>query len=73
MADPLEEAREQGLAAGVQIIADLVRTGDLDECVNQIRLSAANDSKFNWHVLERIASLAALGMEAATAQAKPTE
>jgi hypothetical protein len=63
MTDPLKEAREQGLAAGVQIIADLVRTRDLDQCVSQIRLAAANDSKFNWHLLEAIASLAALGSE----------
>ena len=64
MTDPLQEAREQGLAAGVQIVSDLVRTGDLDECVSQIRLAAANDSKFNWHILEAIASLAAKGLEA---------
>jgi len=63
MTDPLQEVREQGLAAGVQIIADLVRTRDLDECISQIRLAAINDSKFNWHVLESIASFAAKGFE----------
>lgn len=64
MTDPLAEARDEGRAAGVRIIEDLVRTRDLDECVSQIRTAALNDSKFNWHLLESIASLAALGYEA---------
>ena len=72
MTDPRKEAREHGLAAGAQIIADLVRASDTDECVEQIRLAAANDTKFNWHLLEAIASLAALGMEAPNESAKQT-
>lgn len=70
MTDPLKDALEQGLAAGAQIIADLVRTGDKDECVNQMRLAAANDNKFNWHLLEAIAVMAAQGWETQHASAK---
>ena len=70
MTDAFQGAREQGLAAGAQIIEDLVRTRDLDECVNQIRVAVANDTKFNWHLLEAIASLAALGWERSSDSAK---
>ncbi|OWY04702.1 hypothetical protein B6V75_00680 [Thioclava sp. F1Mire-8] len=63
MSDPLAEFHENGRAAGVRIIEDLVRNGDMDECVNQIRTAAINDSKFNWHLLESIAALAAYGLE----------
>ena len=63
MSDPLAEAQENGRAAGVRIIEDLVRNRDVDECVNQIRTAALNDSKFNWHLLESIAALAARGFE----------
>ncbi|WP_146681552.1 hypothetical protein [Thioclava sp. F28-4] len=63
MSDRLAEAQENGRAAGVQIIEDLVRNHDFIECVNQIRTAALNDSKYNWHLLESIAALAARGLE----------
>ena len=63
MSETLAEAQENGRAAGVRIIEDLVRNRDVDECVNQIRTAALNDSKFNWHLLESIAALAARGFE----------
>ncbi|WP_026757686.1 hypothetical protein [Sediminimonas qiaohouensis] len=72
MTDPLEEAREQGLDAGLRIIADFAehRQEDHDtatiEVVEAIRTAAATDSKFNFHLLERIAMLAVLGFEAAS-------
>lgn len=68
--DPLEKARINGLSAGVRIIDDLVHNGDLDECINRIRLAATNDSKFNWHLIEAIASLAATGFQS---DQKPTD
>lgn len=79
MTDPLEEAREQGLEAGLRIIADNAehRQEDHDtatiEVVEAIRTAAATDSKFNFHLLERIALLAVLGFEAADGSPKPSE
>lgn len=79
MTDPLEEAREQGLDAGLRIIADYAehRQEDHDtatiEVVEAIRTAAATDSKFNFHLLERIAILAVLGFEAAGGSPKRGE
>lgn len=73
MNDPLAEAEENGRAAGVRIIEDLVRNSDVAECVNQIRTAALNDSKFNWHLLESVVALAALGLEAPEGQIKDSE
>lgn len=49
----------------MQLISILRETNDIDECVNQIRQAALNDTKFNWHLIESIALLAAAGQEAA--------
>ena len=71
MTDPLQEAREQGLDAGLRMIADYAEHREEDhdtatiEVVEAIRTAAATDCKFNFHLLERIAMLAALGLEAA--------
>jgi hypothetical protein len=63
MSDPLAEAQENGRAAGLRIVEDLVRNRDVDESVSQIRTAALNDSKFNWHLLESIVALAARSLE----------
>lgn len=68
MTDPLKEAEEEGHAAAVRIIEDLVSTKDLDQCVAEIRLAASEDNKFNFFLLRGIASLAALGLESSTQQ-----
>lgn len=73
MTDPLEEAREEGRAAAVRIIEDLVRTRDLDECAKQIQTAATNDTAFNFNLLKGIASFAALGWELSSDQSKPNE
>lgn len=68
MTDPLQEAKDEGLSAGLEIIADYQRNRLKDhgaatlEVVEAIRTAAENDSKFNFHVLERIAMLAVLGL-----------
>lgn len=71
MSDPLYDARDDGREAGLRIIEDLIRSNDLAECVMQIRTAASNDSKFNWHLIEAIASMAALGLEAGREDAGP--
>ncbi|MBB3998868.1 hypothetical protein [Aureimonas pseudogalii] len=63
MSDLLREAEENGRAAGIAIIDDLVRTRDMDNCISQVRLAASDNSKFNWHLLETILALASLEME----------
>lgn len=65
--------------AGLRIIADFAehRREDHDTAtyvvVEAIRTAAATDSKFNFHLLERIATLAALGFEAAGGSPKGDE
>lgn len=62
MSDPLEMARDEGAKAAVQILEDLISTGDRDECVRLIRVAASIDTKFNWHLIEVIAAYAAMGL-----------
>lgn len=79
MTDPLEEAIEQGLDAGLRIIADYAEHRQEDhetatiEVVQAIRTAAATDSKFNFHLLERIAMMAALGLDATSGPADSGE
>lgn len=54
---------DPGFTAARRIIEDLIRTNDLQECVNQIRTAASVDSRFNTRIIEGIASLAALALE----------
>jgi hypothetical protein len=63
MTDPLEKLEVEGRIAGRKIVEDLIRSDDLDECVNQVRLAASVDSKFNYHLIEAIVSLAATALE----------
>lgn len=76
---PRKVAREQGLDAGLRIIADYAKHRQEDhdtttlEVVEAIRTAATTDSKFNFHLLERIALLAILGFEAASGSPKGDE
>ena len=64
--DPLREAEEEGRYAGVAIIRDLVMNRDMAHCIQQVRLAASIDSKYNYHLLEAIVTLAASEMERGT-------
>jgi hypothetical protein len=66
MTDPLEKLEVEGRTAGRRIVQDLILSNDLDECVSQVRLAASVDSKFNWHLIEAIVSLAATALEDST-------
>jgi hypothetical protein len=71
MGDPLEDDQDQGRKAGVRILEDLIRTRDVAECINQVRLAASVDNKFNWHLIETIVAMAAKGFS--IDPAKPSE
>lgn len=79
MTDHLEDQEERGLEAGLRIIADYAehRRDDHETATNEvvaaIRTAAANDNKFNYHLLERIAVLAAMGFESVNDPSTSTE
>jgi hypothetical protein len=62
MSDPLDDARAGGVCAGFSILDDFNRSGDVDECIRQVRLAAQNDTKYNWHLIETIVSMARIGL-----------
>lgn len=70
MSDPLEELKQQGFAAGAQIIADFVAASKTDYeeavqvAVEAMRTASMSDSKFNYHLIEAIMAMAARGWNA---------
>ncbi|RCW88574.1 hypothetical protein [Paracoccus lutimaris] len=73
MNDPLEESKQQGREGAARIIADFVEASKTDYeeavqiAVEAIRTAALNNIKSNYHLIEAVMAMAALGWE------KPTD